>query len=147
MNILSSFKTDINLYSWFQKTISWTNWLRDFYNFWRDNFLDLDYEENERDFKKAVFDSFRIDLENDDKLEFYLIFKANCTFSEIDDLPFWRYQNFIENYQEYIKEENKRNEEENRKYDVNKSSSNMFNNANKGMGNYQTPKMPSMPKI
>lgn len=67
-------------------------------------------------FKDNIFKSFQIDLENYFKMEFYLIHKSHCTFSELDNIDYYRYQYYVQNLNEYIEKENEKNNEDQNEY-------------------------------
>jgi hypothetical protein len=66
--------------------------------------------------------------------------------SEIDQMPMWEYEFFVDHIQEMIKEENKENEEQEKKYNVDKYSRMTNPAAMQRSMQSSMPKMPSMPK-
>lgn len=66
--------------------------------------------------------------------------------SEIDQMPMWEYEFFVEHIQEMIKEENKENEEQEKKYNVDKYSRMTNPAAMQRSMQSSMQKMPNMPK-
>jgi hypothetical protein len=62
--------------------------------------------------------------------------------SEIDIMPFWEYSMFIDELNDRLKDENKKNEEQEKKYDINSYKSQM--NKYKPPSNFSNFKMPKI---
>lgn len=100
--------------------------------------------------ESALFSLFKIDIINYIKVKSILAKEFHIQPSEIDKMPAWEYELFMQEINALIKEENERNQKE-----MDKSGYNKMNDPNymKKMANSQMPKMdnsfkmPSMPKF
>lgn len=103
--------------------------------------------------ESALFSLFKIDVINYIKVKSILAKEFHIQPSEIDKMPAWEYELFMQEINTLVKEENERNQKE-----MDKSGYNKMNNPNymKNMANNQMPKMdnsfkmpsmPSMPKF
>ena len=100
--------------------------------------------------ESALFSLFKIDIINYIKVKSILAKEFHIQPSEIDKMPAWEYELFMQEINALIKEENERNQKE-----MDKSGYNKMNDPNymKKMANNQMPKMdnsfkmPSMPKF
>ena len=98
----------------------------------------------------AIFGLFKIDILNFVKTKAILAKEFRIQPSEIDKMPAWEYELFMQEINALVKEENERNQKE-----MDKSGYNKMNDPNymKKMTNNQMPKMdnsfkmPSMPKF
>jgi hypothetical protein len=66
--------------------------------------------------------------------------------SELERMPYWEYELLLDCINQDIKEENKRNEGENKKYG-NMNTSSMMRDAQRNMPKFNTPTMPSFPRM
>lgn len=100
--------------------------------------------------ESALFSLFKIDIINYIKVKSILAKEFHIQPSEIDKMPAWEYELFMQEINALVKEENERNQKE-----MDKSGYNKMNDPNymKKMANSQMPKMnnsfkmPSMPKF
>lgn len=100
--------------------------------------------------ESALFSLFKIDIINYIKVKSILAKEFHIQPSEIDKMPAWEYELFMQEINALVKEENERNQKE-----MDKSGYNKMNDPNymKKMANSQMPKMnnsfktPSMPKL
>ena len=100
--------------------------------------------------ESALFSLFKIDIINYIKVKSILAKEFHIQPSEIDKMPAWEYELFMQEINSLVKEENERNQKE-----MDKSGYNKMNDPNymKKMTNNQMPKMdnsfkmPSMPKF
>lgn len=98
----------------------------------------------------AIFGLFKIDILNFVKTKAILAKEFRIQPSEIDKMPAWEYELFMQEINALVKEENERNQKE-----MDKSGYNKMNDPNyiKKMANSQMPKMnnsfkmPPMPKL
>ena len=98
----------------------------------------------------ALFSLFKIDIINYIKVKSILAKEFHIQPSEIDKMPAWEYELFMQEINNLVKEENERNQKE-----MDKSGYSKMNDPNymKKMANSQMPKMdnsfkmPSMPKF
>ena len=98
----------------------------------------------------AIFGLFKIDILNFVKTKAILAKEFRIQPSEIDKMPAWEYELFMQEINALVKEENERNQKE-----MDKSGYNKMNDPNymKKMANNQMPKMdnsfkiPSIPKL
>ena len=91
--------------------------------------------------ESALFSLFKIDIINYIKVKSILAKEFHIQPSEIDKMPAWEYELFMQEINALIKEENERNQKE-----MDKSGYNKMNDPNymKKMANSQMPKMPKM---
>jgi hypothetical protein len=100
--------------------------------------------------ESALFSLFKIDIINYIKVKSILAKEFHIQPSEIDKMPAWEYELFMQEINNLVKEENERNQKE-----MDKSGYSKMNDPNymKKMANNQMPKtdnsfkMPSMPKF
>lgn len=114
----------------------------------------IDDEKIKNNFLEKIYSFFQIDLEKWMEIEFHLVYKGRLTISEIDNMEYYRVQYFLQNYQNYLEEENKRKQEQ-----EGKQNKNMFDSPQKymkesqgmmkgiGSGNSLSSKMSSMPNF
>ena len=91
-----------------------------------------------------IFSLFKIDLINLIKIKASLAKNFHIQPSEIDRMFMWEYEMFIEELNDQVKEENKRQQDEMDKYHINDIQK-MTNPKN--MNSMMNPKMPKMPNI
>lgn len=80
----------------------------------------VDKEVFDNSIEKAIFSLFRIDVINLIRNKVSLAKNFHIQPSELESMPMWEYELFMDELNNRIKEENKEQEEEAKKYDVEK---------------------------
>lgn len=91
----------------------------------------------------AVYSLFQVDIRNLARNRVYILKRSGLQPSEYSNWPFYEYEFFLDDLNEYIEEENKRNEEIGEKSDSIRSgydSGKMMNDARKMMSGMKIPK-------
>jgi len=109
-----------------------TSWLDNLY----ENIQNLDKIRKEiliENFHENIFSMFQIDLEKWGEMEFVLTFKGRLNPETIDNLEFWRVQQYVNNYKEYLKKQKEEEEKSNGKNNI-FNQSNLMRDSQKMMG-------------
>ena len=107
---------------------------------------------------KIVYDMYRINLENLIKNKIYIAREYHIQPSEIDKIPFYEYEIYLEQMNLIAKKQEEENKKQQEEYDGMRSSMNpskMMNNMNSSMSmpkipspaSISAPTMPKMPTI
>ena len=96
---------------------------------------------------KIIYDLYCINLENLIKNKIYIAKEYHIQPSEIDKIPFYEYEIYLEQMNLIAKKQEEENKKQQEEYEGMRSSMNpakMMNNINSGMS---MPKMPSAPSM
>lgn len=98
------------------------------------------------EFGRHLNECFKLPYKTLTKIRFYLTKDLHITLKEFDELEFYEILFLLDEYKEWVEEENKRNGEQNEKHNAEmervRSSMPDYNNMSQNM-----PKMPSMPNM
>ena len=97
-------------------------------------------------FEYDVFALFKINIVGLIQIKASLAKNFHIQPSEIDNMPMWEYEMFIDELNKQVKDENKRQQEEMDKYHVNDYMKNMKNMNPSNMAKMSQPKLPDLSK-